>query len=63
LRDVAAKLPLDSLLVETDAPWLAPLPNRGKRNEPSYIRSTAQLWPNCTQFLKKKLPLQPRKTF
>jgi len=42
LRDVAAKLPLDSLLVETDAPWLAPLPNRGKRNEPSYIRSTAQ---------------------
>jgi len=41
LRDVAARLPLDSLLVETDAPWLAPAPNRGKRNEPAWVAQTA----------------------
>jgi TatD DNase family protein len=41
LRDVAAKLPLESLLVETDAPWLAPAANRGKRNEPAYVTQTA----------------------
>ena len=42
LRDVAARLPLDSLLVETDAPWLAPMPNRGKRNEPAWVSRTAE---------------------
>jgi TatD DNase family protein len=42
LRDVAQKLPLDSLLVETDAPWLAPAPNRGKRNEPAWVTETAR---------------------
>jgi TatD DNase family protein len=42
LRDVAARVPLDGLLVETDAPWLAPLPNRGKRNEPAWVQHTAQ---------------------
>jgi TatD DNase family protein len=41
LRDVAAQLPLDGLLVETDAPWLAPAPNRGKRNEPAWVVQTA----------------------
>jgi TatD DNase family protein len=42
LRDVAARLPLDSLLVETDAPWLAPVPHRGKRNEPAWVARTAE---------------------
>jgi len=42
LRDVAAKLPLDGVLVETDAPWLAPAPDRGKRNEPAFMTRTAQ---------------------
>jgi TatD DNase family protein len=41
LRDVAARLPLDRVLVETDAPWLAPAPNRGKRNEPAWVLQTA----------------------
>jgi TatD DNase family protein len=41
LRDVAARLPLDSVLVETDAPWLAPAPDRGKRNEPAWVVRTA----------------------
>ena len=43
LRDVAAKMPLDGLLVETDAPWLAPAPNRGQRNEPAMVAFTAQV--------------------
>jgi TatD DNase family protein len=43
LRDVAAKVPLEGLLVETDAPWLAPASNRGKRNEPAYVAQTAQV--------------------
>jgi TatD DNase family protein len=41
LRDVAARLPLDGVLVETDAPWLAPAPNRGQRNEPALVARTA----------------------
>ena len=42
LRDVAARVPLDSTLVETDAPWLAPNALRGKRNEPAFVVQTAQ---------------------
>ena len=43
LRDIAAALPADRILVETDAPYLAPLPYRGKRNEPSYVVETAKM--------------------
>jgi TatD DNase family protein len=43
LRDVARDLPADRLLVETDAPYLAPVPFRGKRNEPSYVAHTARV--------------------
>lgn len=42
LRDVAARVPLDRLLVETDAPFLAPIPNRGQRNEPGWVAYTAE---------------------
>ena len=42
LRDIAAKLPADRILVETDAPYLAPGKYRGKRNEPSYVVETAK---------------------
>ena len=42
LRDVAARLPLDRVLVETDAPWLAPAPLRGQRNEPALVVHTAE---------------------
>ncbi len=40
-REVAAALPLQALLVETDAPFLAPHPHRGRRNEPAYVRLVA----------------------
>ena len=43
LRAVAEEIPLDRLLVETDAPYLAPVPRRGKRNEPSYVPHTAKV--------------------
>lgn len=41
VKEVATRCPLDRLLVETDAPYLAPVPYRGKRNEPSYVRHVA----------------------
>lgn len=42
LRQIARAIPIDRLLVETDAPYLAPVPFRGKRNEPSYVVETAK---------------------
>ena len=41
VREVARQVPEDRLLVETDAPWLAPVPHRGKQNAPAYVRDTA----------------------
>ena len=41
LRETARRLPLDNLLIETDAPFLAPVPYRGRRNEPAYVVETA----------------------
>jgi TatD DNase family protein len=42
LRAVAREIPLERLLIETDAPYLAPQPHRGKRNEPAYVVETAR---------------------
>lgn len=42
IRDVAAQIPADWLLVETDAPFLAPVPHRGQRNEPAMVRNVAE---------------------
>jgi TatD DNase family protein len=43
LRDIARDVPTDRMLVETDAPYLAPVPYRGKTNEPSYVAATASV--------------------
>ncbi len=42
LKDVARHVPLERLLIETDAPYLAPVPHRGQRNEPAYVRHVAE---------------------
>ena len=41
IQEAARYVPLDRMLVETDAPFLAPVPKRGKTNEPAYVRHTA----------------------
>ena len=41
LREIAAGIPMERILVETDAPYLAPVPKRGKRNEPAFVAHTA----------------------
>jgi TatD DNase family protein len=43
LRDTAALIPLDRILIETDAPFLAPVPHRGKTNEPAYVADTLRV--------------------
>lgn len=53
LRQLLHTIPLDRLLLETDAPYLAPTPKRGKRNEPAFVKYTAEL---IAQELKLSLP-------
>jgi TatD DNase family protein len=48
-RSMAARVPHDRLLVETDCPYLAPEPRRGRRNEPAFVRETAACLADITQ--------------
>jgi TatD DNase family protein len=43
VRDAVAKVPRDRLMIETDCPYLAPVPKRGKRNEPAFVVHTAEV--------------------
>lgn len=63
LRAIAAEIPLDRLLVETDSPYLAPVPYRSKTNEPAFVRHTAERWPVSKAFHSRISPLQLRKIF
>jgi len=60
---VAARLPLDGLLVETDAPWLAPMPNRGKRNEPAWVAQTAKVLAEVLQVEDQEIASATTKNF
>lgn len=55
LKEMAPKLPLDRILVETDCPCLAPVPNRGKLNVPSNIKYTGQVLADCIGIDAEKL--------
>ena len=55
LQETFKSLPLDKILIETDSPFLAPVPNRGKKNEPSYIDYTAQKLAEIKEISKSEL--------
>ena len=63
LQDTFKSLPLDKILIETDSPFLAPVPNRGKKNEPSFIDYTAQKLANIKNISKLELIDSTTKNF
>ena len=63
LREVVRALPLDRLLIETDAPWLAPMPHRGKQNEPRYVADVARFVADLKQLPATELVAITRNNF
>ena len=63
LRSIAADLPADRIMVETDAPYLAPLPYRGKRNEPAYMVETAKVLADARGVLPDEIARQTTDNF
>ena len=63
LREAARAVPLERLLIETDCPFLAPIPMRGKRNEPSYVAHTAQFLADFYGVSVEKLARQSSENF
>ncbi|MCK5554645.1 MAG: TatD family hydrolase, partial [Alphaproteobacteria bacterium] len=63
LREVVKYVPLDRILVETDAPYLAPLPHRGKRNEPAFVVHTAQMVAELKGVSPEEVAKQTTKNF
>jgi TatD DNase family protein len=63
LRDVARQIPLDHLLLETDSPFLAPLPYRGKRNEPAYVAEVARSIANVRNLAAEEVARSAAKNF
>ena len=58
LKEYGASLPLERLLLETDAPYLAPVPKRGKRNEPAFLPHTASFVASCYELTDDTLIAQ-----
>lgn len=63
LREIAAALPADRIMVETDAPYLAPLPHRGRRNEPAYAVETARVLAETRGVAPDEIARQTTKNF
>ena len=63
LRDIAKTVPADRLLIETDCPYLAPNPHRGKPNEPAYVRHTAEFIANLRHVSLEELAQQTTDNF
>lgn len=63
VREVAKTIPLDSLLVETDAPYLAPVPHRGKKCEPAHVRDVAEFIAELRGISYEELAMQTTSNF
>jgi len=63
LRDVAKALPLEKLLIETDSPFLAPQPHRGKRNEPAYVGEVAKAIASVRNLAAEEIALATAENF
>lgn len=63
LRDVVKQVPLDRLLIETDSPYLAPVPYRGKTNQPAYVSAVAAAVADLKQLPIEQLALQTTENF
>ena len=63
IRDAAQQVPLDRMLIETDSPFLAPVPHRGKRNEPLFVREVARQLGELRGLSSDEIGLQTAKNF
>jgi TatD DNase family protein len=63
IRDAAAQLPLDRILIETDCPFLAPIPNRGKRNEPGWVKEVAAQIGDLRQLAAEEIAARTTQNF
>jgi TatD DNase family protein len=63
IRAAARHVPLDRMLIETDSPYLAPVPHRGKRNEPAFVKQTADYIANLRQITSEELGAQTSANF
>ena len=63
IRDVAKALPLSNILIETDSPYLAPQPHRGKRNEPAYVLEVAKALANVRDLDLQEIAAQTTENF
>jgi TatD DNase family protein len=63
IRDAAREVPLDRMLIETDSPFLAPVPHRGKRNEPSFVKEVARQVAELRGLSTEDVGLQTAKNF
>ncbi len=63
IRDAALQAPLDRMLIETDSPYLAPVPHRGKRNEPAFVTETARKLGELRGFTAEEIGEQTSRNF
>jgi TatD DNase family protein len=63
IRDAARQVPLDRILIETDSPFLAPVPHRGKRNEPAFVKEVARQLGELRGISTEKASLQTARNF
>jgi TatD DNase family protein len=63
IRDAARQVPLDRMLIETDSPYLAPIPHRGQRNEPAFVKETARQIAELRQASPEDIGVQTSQNF